>query len=217
MASLRHHHLTFIYHICKSATRCSWFDLFATRCFCLCKMTTIWLMLSTILDAVKCLRQISCSVPNDWPTLIKIKFDLSITNRSFVCYFGTIILFYTEVKFEVTSCIVNMNTEDINSSKVCFFWINYLAGDITLRHLFQHNQRWCDCFRQQDQTNTVTCGHSEPRDPTSIKDILFRSPHLVPNVPSSAGSHTWNGACIIAHTASMILVATTQLLWHERR
>ena len=48
------------------------------------------------------------------------------------------------------------------------------------------------------------------------KHFLFRSPHHVPNVPRSTGSSTWNGTGIIVHTASMILVANAQLVWHER-
>ena len=73
--------------------------------------------------------------------------------------------------------------------KLCFLWINYLSFDIPLRH------------------------YSSP--PLS-KTFLFRSPHLVPNVPSSTRSPTQNGmcTCFIVHAASMILDA--QLVWHER-
>ena len=73
--------------------------------------------------------------------------------------------------------------------KLRFLWINYLSFDIPLRH------------------------YSSP--PLS-KTFLFRSPHLVPNVPSSTRSPTQNGmcTCFIVHAASMILDA--QLVWHER-
>ena len=53
--------------------------------------------------------------------------------------------------------------------------------------------------------------------PPLSKIFLFRSPHLVPNVPRSTGSPTWNSTGIIVHTASMILVSNAQLVWHERR
>ena len=83
-----------------------------------------------------------------------------------------------------------MNTSNIFLVyKLCFLWINYLSFDIPLRH------------------------YSSP--PLS-KTFLFRSPHLVPNVPSSTRSPTQNGmcTCFIVHAASMILDA--QLVWHER-
>ena len=50
--------------------------------------------------------------------------------------------------------------------------------------------------------------------PPLSKTLLFRSPHLVPNVPHRTVSPTWNGTGIIVHTASMILVANAQLVWH---
>ncbi len=108
---------------------------------------------------------------------------------------------------------------EYSPSKVCSLWLNKLP--FRWHHLaplyFSRNSSG----GQQDQTKKATCCLSEPRDPTSIKDILFRSPHLVPNVPSSTGSHAWNGNCIMVHAASMILVANAQLcpsckVWAEK-
>ena len=50
-------------------------------------------------------------------------------------------------------------------------------------NIVQQERRGCNCFRQQDQTNRVTSCLSEPRHPTSIKDMSFSLAAPCPKYP----------------------------------